>query len=876
MNRFVILAGLSGLIGSLLMHNPAANAAEMLPAASIAPTLKSQSASALLVPEETRPLMVTYGPRSSVVEGDPNYRQTIFLRLPEPHRSPVFVHVFDADMGGRHDTSFNGYGNTKTIYRLYGGVAGSASGSDLLDSTEVGSSRSFDNRWVSLFAVDPLTGAKEVADQDGEMAMRLFRLEVEGLSGNDANAYDVTLSSSETEITPIPGARLQVLGATVRIPELAKSATARTIEVKLDVPPGTDAIQIQNFDAASADMALAGPFSTWPIAASGQGTWAREKIRLSADERSLIDRGRQTSHGRFAVFAKGGKERPNDLSIFAEDGDDNRLAIDLPVRLVTPGERPIASFAYGITGCRELAFDGSASRNRDGSQTNLSWIIEDEVYQGPGARHTFSKSGIHVVRLEARNGTKIAGDGARLNRTIYVKQPPVAAMTVATLVAQGAQVGFDAAASTGDARFPISNYRYDFGDGTVVDAANPDVTHIYQKPGSYTASVTISDGTDAACSTAIAQTNIVVNAAPIAKIEAGATFVKLGSATTFDGNGSSDADGPIKSYSWDFGDGQSASGASVSHAWQASGVFPVSLTVDDGMGVENSAAKSIQMVRVNAPPVAMIDAPKKALVGETVTFDGNASSDPDGAILSFDWTIAKEGTVVRNAKGVSVSQSWQAPGDYQIKLQVEDTSGGPGRIATTEHLITVSYGANIAPVANAGPDHNVVVGQNLELDGSGSADADGSILKYHWDFGDRGTAATPKVVHSWHEPGEYTVSLAVTDDGIPTRATATDTALVRVSYPVNAAPLADPGPDRRAKVGEPVIFDASNSNDSDGNIVAFNWDFGNGRQQSGEIARHIYWQPGTYEVTLSVTDSGIPTKAKAQAVIQVVIEGDQQ
>ncbi|MFH1724487.1 MAG: PKD domain-containing protein [Elusimicrobiota bacterium] len=71
---------------------------------------------------------------------------------------------------------------------------------------------------------------------------------------------------------------------------------------------------------------------------------------------------------------------------------------------------------------------------------------------------------------------------------------------------------------------------------------------------------------------------------------------------------------------------------------------------------------------------------------------------------------------------------------------------------------------NLPPVAVAGPDQTVVVGQPAGFDGSGSSDPDGTIVSYDWDFGDSATASGASVNHPYAEAGVYTVTLTVTDD----------------------------------------------------------------------------------------------------------------
>lgn len=91
--------------------------------------------------------------------------------------------------------------------------------------------------------------------------------------------------------------------------------------------------------------------------------------------------------------------------------------------------------------------------------------------------------------------------------------------------------------------------------------------------------------------------------------------------------------------------------------------------------------------------------------------------------------------------------------------------------------------ANQAPVADAGPDQTVIVGESVTFNGTGSSDPDGTIASFDWDFGDAGTANGAILGHVYTTAGSFTATLTVTDDG---EATATDTAVITVETAAQA------------------------------------------------------------------------------------------
>ncbi|UCC32010.1 MAG: PKD domain-containing protein [Phycisphaerales bacterium] len=90
--------------------------------------------------------------------------------------------------------------------------------------------------------------------------------------------------------------------------------------------------------------------------------------------------------------------------------------------------------------------------------------------------------------------------------------------------------------------------------------------------------------------------------------------------------------------------------------------------------------------------------------------------------------------------------------------------------------------------------------------------------------------------------------------------------------PNNEAPTGVAGEDRSGIVGEPIEFDATGSWDEDGQIVAYEWNFGDGRGSDGAIDTHIYLEPGEYVVTLTVTDD---LGATSVDTISVLVEEDE-
>lgn len=173
---------------------------------------------------------------------------------------------------------------------------------------------------------------------------------------------------------------------------------------------------------------------------------------------------------------------------------------------------------------------------------------------------------------------------------------------------------------------------------------------------------------------------------------------------------------------------------------------------------------------------------------------------------------------------------------------------------------------NVAPTAQISPVSMVTSGQPVSFDGSGSDDSDGTIVSYAWDFGDGSIGSGVIASHVYAAAGTYQVTLTVVDNH-----GATSTA--GISVKVNAVPVAVIAPIQTVIIGEATRLDGSGSYDSDGMIVLYQWDFGDGSTGSSAIINHAYAVAGTYQATLMVTDddnaAGIISR---MAIVQTPIQ----
>jgi len=249
----------------------------------------------------------------------------------------------------------------------------------------------------------------------------------------------------------------------------------------------------------------------------------------------------------------------------------------------------------------------------------------------------------------------------------------------------------------------------------------------------------------------------------------------------FDGSNSYDSDGEIVSYTWDFDDGTTSSEIATEHLFSKVGRHRVSLTVIDDDGATDTDYFYIHVVNpLNSPPVISMENP---INGSTaVPVDIRELSvlieDPEGD--SFSWVISLkepieyrfgEEEVFNGTKTLILPESLEYNTTYTWYVTAVDSGSGYTSKFFYKFTTAPKYYSeeNNPPIADAGGPYEATIGQPLILDGSNSYDPDGKIVDWIWSYS-TGTSfpeyigSGEMIENTWNNPGEYTITLTVTDN----------------------------------------------------------------------------------------------------------------
>jgi PKD repeat protein len=529
--------------------------------------------------------------------------------------------------------------------------------------------------------------------------------------------------------------------------------------------------------------------------------------------------------------------------------------------------------------------DGNGSLETSSANTNVS-----RSYASPGERE---------IKLRVKDADGVFSEITTRNLNVN-NGNPVASFTSSPTPGQiGEPVSFNGNGSHDtDPSGSIVAWEWDWENNGSFDATGATAQHTFDTAGQTNVALRVTDNTGARDTVV---NPVRINAPPVASFTVSPNPQVTGQPVAFNGNGSSDPDGTIAAYAWDTdNDGafDNGGGSTVSRTFGSAGTFTVGLRVTDN---NNATHATTRQVVIHNAPTASITAlgtstvtPAVPDVGETVNFDGSASSDTGGSIVGYEWDLdgnTANGFEVDTGAISSASRSYDTRGSKTARLRVTDNQGGTA-------VAGVTFRVNALPVARvffvgAGvppgtiPTPLPLVGEQISFT-SLSTDAESlgtppnPPLTYTWvDAGPElnglfGSDAVNVTHDAYATAGDKRVVLRVTDtDG----ATADELVTVRVNTP----PVANFGLNPQTPItNETITFDeaatdpdpfTSDALPNAGALVKVEWDLdGNtsngtdGFEKTGEQVTASYPTAGAKTVRMRVTDGGGATHVVTKTV----------
>jgi len=303
---------------------------------------------------------------------------------------------------------------------------------------------------------------------------------------------------------------------------------------------------------------------------------------------------------------------------------------------------------------------------------------------------------------------------------------------------------------------------------------------------------------------------------------------------------------------WNFGDGETGGEDNLtpSHSYSAPGVYTVTLTVTDDDGGVGSDTLTVTVS--NQVPQISLGGDAQINEGEQLTRSGSFA-DPG----SESWTgevdygegAGFQSLTLNPEKSFDLDHLYLDDGNFTVTVQITDELDAVGE-ASFQVIVN-----NIAPEVTLSGESSLSEGETFT--GAGSLidpGADSWTATVDYDDGQGPeplvlTEQTFTLEHLYPEDGIPAVTVCVTDDD-GGEGCAGLTLTVE-----NTPPNVVAGEDMTAETGEVVVFSGSYSDPGVEDTHTISWDFGDGETEGGMLTpTHVYPTPGTYAVTLTVTD----------------------
>lgn len=506
---------------------------------------------------------------------------------------------------------------------------------------------------------------------------------------------------------------------------------------------------------------------------------------------------------------------------------------------VAAGKKPSADFAVDkptVCASTPVQFIDKSI----GTVTSWNWNFGDGTSVSGTNRptHLFTKVGTNDVTLYESN--KGCAADPKTIRSIVTILPPIAKFGVMYNCANPLQVSFT------DSSVQPTSWLWNFGDKSTATLQDPSYT--YTASGTYQVVLTSSDS-NSQCSSSDTQTVVVNNAKPNLVVQPSNSFVCRKDSVRLSAVSST---GLIAKYTWNVGDGSSASNDStVSHVYKTAGTFKPFVVVQYTNQCKDTIYTNAP-VNVYGPTALFTVSQNGSCLPVGVTFTNNSTTDNINPIASTTWLYGNgETDNVTNATHV---YTYQMGGSFMPRLIVKDAAGCVDSFASKTPIVAKGVAAGFVYNISSSCDSATVSCTDT------SKLYNDAINYYFWNFGNGIYSSSQNATYTYHSSGNYKITQTVT-----TQSGCLENTSQTINIEIAAKPnLTISGP-MKGCVASGVDLSAAVSGTNP--VQQWTWNTGDGSSITGQKIGTVYNQPGTYNISVTAAFQGGCSDTAYQKII---------
>ncbi len=459
---------------------------------------------------------------------------------------------------------------------------------------------------------------------------------------------------------------------------------------------------------------------------------------------------------------------------------------------------------------------------RDTSVVPLTWLWEfgdgnTSTLQHPS--HTYTQQGTYNTKLTVTNGAC----SHEVFSIVHIIDEQINFTYDDSIICRRNFITFT---SSFLKRSNITNFAWDFGDGTIVNGDSV-AAHQYINSGNYTVTLTITDLNN--CTRVISKLINVTVYGPTVNFNTIAPGACISAAVLFNDLSTTDGIHPITNWQFNYGDGntQNFVAPPFSHTYNTSGNFAVSLKITDSFGCTDSINNN-NAILISKPSANFNTSDTATCPAANILFNNTSS----GNSLTHNWLFSNGNT----STIANTTQQFAAPGYYDAQLIVTDIYGCKDTMQKLNYIHVVN------PIASFSVSDSFSTCPPLFVQFNNLSQDYVSLL---WNFGDGATATNTNPTHFYTTPGIFNASLTITSVGGCTRVFTKQIKILGPSGTLTYNPLQGCNP-----LSITLTVNAINAS-------GYVFDFNNGHTitTTNTQATYAYTQPGTYVPRVILKDT---------------------